>query len=135
MCGKVERAHSKRWSRISDSSTVDVLSQFDGWWVSCGCTANRKIVSAIAENTAQVLDLSFKCRICPQCTEMKEKKKNGKCTILEYLAWYVAYKSKCFFNHEGSPQVHILFLFLLVICSQRHIQNHIKDLRWCTLWK
>ena len=39
--------------------------------------------------------------------EMKEKKKYGKCTSLEYLSWYVAHESKCFFNHEQSPQVNI----------------------------
>ena len=60
-----------------ESLTVDISDQFDGLWDSCVWTANRGIISTIADFTAQVLEMSYKYCICPQCTEMKEKK-NGK---------------------------------------------------------
>ena len=61
-----------------DSSTVDVLVWFGASWNNCGCTTSRKVLSAITENTPHILEVPFKCHICPQFTEMKGKKKNEK---------------------------------------------------------
>ena len=86
-------------------TTVDVPVQFDRSRNSWGWTANRGIVSTIAENASQVLDVSYKYRICPQCKEMKKRRKMGNVNSripLEYN-WYVAHESKSFFNHEGRP--------------------------------
>ena len=56
-------------------ATVDLPVQFDRSWNSWGWTANRGIVSIIAENASQVLDVSYKYRICTQCKEMKKEEK------------------------------------------------------------
>ena len=72
----------------------------------CGWSVNRAIISTIAENTAHVLDVSYVVFV-QNIWKWKKRKKNGKCASLEYLSWYVANKSKCFFNHEESPQVNI----------------------------
>ena len=39
---------------------------------------------------------------------MKERKKNGACSTLGYLDWYMRHESNCFTNHDGSAQVSIL---------------------------
>ena len=52
-------------------------------------TVTNSIVSTIAENTVKILNVSDKARICPQCTQMNEKKKkmglyNSKVSQLVY---------------------------------------------------
>lgn len=56
-------------------TTVDVPVQFDRSWNSWGWTANKGIVSTIAENASKVLDVSYKYCICPQCKEMNKRRK------------------------------------------------------------
>ena len=67
-----------------DENIIDIPTMFDGSWNSRGWTASRVIVSAIAESTSQVLDVAYKRRICSQCVEMEERKKNRACSTLEY---------------------------------------------------
>ena len=81
---------------------------FDGSWNSHGLTASRGIVSAIAESTSQVLDVAYKSRVCSQYVGMEERKKNGACSKLEYLDWYIRHENNCFTNHGGSAQGSIL---------------------------
>ena len=38
---------------------------------------------------------------------MEERKKNGACSTLEYLDWYIKQESDSFTNHDGSTQVSI----------------------------
>ena len=88
-----------------DENITDIPTMFDGSWNSRGWTDSRAIVSAIAESTSQVLDVAYKRRICSQCVEMEERKKNRACSTLEYLYWYIRNESNCFTNHDGSAQV------------------------------
>ena len=87
---------------------IDIPTMFDGSRNSRGWTANRGIVSAIAESTSQVLDVAYKSRVSSQYVVMEERKKNGECSTLEYLDWYIRHESNCFTNHDGSAQVSIL---------------------------
>lgn len=65
---------------------------------------NKGVVSAIAEVSAQVLDVTLKFRKCSQCSVMDEKKQKGNVTTFECLDWYVQHEPKCMRNHFGSPQ-------------------------------
>lgn len=85
--------------------TLDVATSFDGSWSSRGWTANKGIVSAISEETCQVIDVSYKCRTCIECTKMEEKRKSGLCSRIEFLDWYIDHEINCFKNHDSSPQV------------------------------
>ena len=91
-----------------DENIVDFPTLFDGSWNSRWWTATRGIVPAIAESTSQVLDVAYKSRVSSQCVVMEERKKNGECSTLEYLDWYIRHESNCFTNHDGSAQVSIL---------------------------
>ena len=86
-------------------TVVDIPTSFDGSWYSRGWTANKGFVSAIAESTSQVLDVILKIRSCPQCTIMENKRKEGKCTAMQYLNWFIDHEDECLLNHDGSPQV------------------------------
>ena len=81
---------------------VDIPTSFDGIWCSRGWTASRGVVTATGEKTAQVIDVSYKCKTCVQCNLTKERKNNG----LDYLDQVIEHKPKCFKNHYGSPQVY-----------------------------
>ena len=63
----------KKECDIATSDTFDVATSFDGSWSSKGWTANKGIVSAIAEGTCQVLDVVFKCSTYIECTKMEKK--------------------------------------------------------------
>ena len=82
---------------------VDIPTIFDGTWCLWGWTANRAVVTAIAEKTAQVIDASYRCKTCVQCSSIEERKNNGLSTI-DYLDQITEHDSKCFKNHYGSPQ-------------------------------
>ena len=56
---------------------VDISMSFDGTWWSHGWTASRAVVTAIAEKTAQVIDVSYRCKTCVQCNLIEEPKNNG----------------------------------------------------------
>ena len=43
---------------------VDIPTSFDGTWCSRGWTASRGVVTAIVEETAQVIDVSYRCKTC-----------------------------------------------------------------------
>ena len=75
-----------------DENIVDTPTMIDGVWNSRGWTASRGIVSAIAENTSQTLDVAYKTCLCSQCFGMEERKKNGACSTLEYFDWYINMK-------------------------------------------
>ena len=79
-----------------DENIVDFPTLFDGSWNSRGWTATRGI------------DVAYKSRVCSQCVVMEERKKNGECSMLEYLDWYIRHESNCFANHDGCAQVSIL---------------------------
>ena len=42
---------------------VDIPTSFDGTWCSCGWTARRGVFTAIAEKIAQVIDVSYICKL------------------------------------------------------------------------
>ena len=54
--GKVKSL--KKECDIATSNTFDVATSFDGSWSSKGWTANKGIVSAIAEQTCEVLHIN-----------------------------------------------------------------------------
>ena len=100
----VEKAKSvKKECDIATSDTFDVATNFDGSWSSKGWTANQCIVSAIAEQTCEVLDIVFKWRTYIECTKMEEKKSLGQLSRLEYLDWYILHKPECLKSHKASP--------------------------------
>ena len=75
-----------------NENIVDTPTMIDSMWNSRGWTASRGIVSAIAENTSQTLDVAYKTCLCSQCFGMEERKKNGACSTLEYFDWYINMK-------------------------------------------
>lgn len=83
----------------SSSEVVDVPTSFDG----------RGVVSAVAEVSSQILDVSLKCRLCNQRDAMEEKKRNGTVSSIEYLDLFVEHEPKCMKNHFASPQVYNSF--------------------------
>ena len=44
---------------------VDVPTNFDGTWCLRGWTARKEVVAAKAEKTAQVINVSYRCKTCP----------------------------------------------------------------------
>ena len=66
---------------------------------------SRRVVTTIAEKTAQVTDVSYRCKTCVQCNLIEERKNNGLSTI-DYLDQIIEHEPKCFKSHYGSPQVY-----------------------------
>ena len=100
----VEKAKStKKECDIATSNTFDVATSFDGSWSSKGWTASKGILSAIAEQTCEVLDVVFKWRTYIECAKMEERKSLGQLSRLEYLDCYILHKPECLKNHEASP--------------------------------
>lgn len=58
-----------------DETVIDIPTSLNGSWSARGWTASKGIVSAIAESTSQVLDVTLKVRVCPQCSEWEKKRK------------------------------------------------------------
>ena len=54
---------------------VDILMSFDGTWCLYGWTTSRRVVTAIEKKTAQVIDVSYRCKTCVQCNLIEEHKK------------------------------------------------------------
>ena len=52
---------------------VDIPTIFGGTWCLRGWTANRAVVTAIAEKTAQVIDASYRCKTCVQCSSIEDE--------------------------------------------------------------
>ena len=96
---------------------------------------SRGIVPAISESTSQVLDVAYKSRVCSQCVGMEERKKNGACSTLECLEWYIRHESNCFTNHDGSAQVSILCKkFSLLLQNIRVKTFHMAAGKICTFF-
>ena len=95
---------AKEYGTLS-SGIVDIPTSFDGTWSSRGWTASRGVVTAIAEISSQVLDVSLKCRVCNQCNVMEERKQNEPVTVIEYPDWFVVHEPNCLKKHFASPQV------------------------------
>ena len=99
-------------AKLKEKDIFDIATSFDGSWQTPGWSSSKGIVSAIAENTSQVLDISYKCNYCTECQKMKERKRNGDLSELSYLEWFVNHEEKCMCNHEGSAQVIIKIINL-----------------------
>ena len=56
---------------------VDIPKSFDGTWCLCGWSAIREVVTAIGEKTAQVVNVSCRCKTCVQCNLIEECKKKS----------------------------------------------------------
>lgn len=61
-------------------------------------------VASQERNSQQVLDAVYKSRLYSQCVQIEERKKNGRCSMLEYLHRYINHKSHYFTNYDGSAQ-------------------------------
>ena len=112
MCAKRAKELMARENGVNVDTVLDVPTSFDGSWSSRGWTANNGIVSAIADISSQVIDISYKCRSCAQCTLMNERKHNGEVTAVGYLDWFIEHEINCFKNHDGSPQV-LYFIYIV----------------------
>ena len=97
------------------TEVVDIPTNFDGTRSSRGWTAGRGVVTALAEISSQVIDVSYKCRVCNQCNIIEERKKNGVLSTIEHLEQITEHERSCFKNHSGSPQVRFLIQLVMTL--------------------
>lgn len=94
---------------ISDAElkdkNVEIAASVDGSWKTRGWSSTAGIVDICSDLTGKVLDVIYKNTKCVQCSKMKEKKRNGVVTEIDYLQWYVNHDDECLSNHEGSASV------------------------------
>ena len=88
---------------VDSTDFIDVPASFNGSWYSHGWSANRGIISAIAEVSSHIIDAFYKCHSCTY--SLKNAKENGKFFITEYLDAVI--------EHEPSPQISKLFYVFL----------------------
>ena len=105
MCAKRAKELMAQENGVSVDTVLDVPTSFDGSWSSRGWTASNGIVSAIADVSSQVIDISYKWHSCAQCTLMNERIHNGDVSAVVYLDWFVDHEINCLKNHDGSPQL------------------------------
>ena len=67
------------------TEVVDIPTSFDWTWSSRGQTASRGIVTAIAEISCQVIDASYKCRVCNQCNIIEVRKVQMHYNVRKFL--------------------------------------------------
>ena len=97
------------------TEVVDIPTRFDGTWSSGGWTTSRGVVTAIAQISSQVTDVSYKCRVCNQCSIIEEYRRNGLLSTIEHLEQIIEHEPSCFKNHSGSPQVHFLIQLVMTL--------------------
>ena len=85
----------------SDGS-VNVATGFDGSWKVRGYTSPEGLVSAVAEDTSQVLDVCYLVNTCKTCNMIEASKAAGEYDELTYLAKLVKHGETCRRNHDGS---------------------------------
>ena len=99
----------RRFLEVSDTNedrSVDIPTGFDGSWPQRGWTSSEGLVSAIAEQTAQVLDVHHMINFCRECSVIKSELESGKIDNLAFLQRTVTHlkSGNCFYNHDGSPR-------------------------------
>ena len=90
----------------NEDGSVNVSMGFDGSWKCRGWTSNEGFASAVAEDTAQVVDVHHMVNNCRECNKYKSELEEGKIDQLSYLGKVVAHDKSgtCRLNHMGSPQ-------------------------------
>ena len=96
------------------TEVVDVTTSFDGTWSSCGWTASRGVVTAIAETLSHVIDVSYRCRVCNQCNIIEERRKNGLLSTTEHHEQIIEHKPN-FKSNSGSQQVRFLVQLVMTL--------------------
>ena len=94
---------------------ADIPTSFGGTWSSCRWTASRGFVTAITEISSQVIDVSYKCRVCNQYNIIEGWKKNRLLFTIEHLEQIIEHEPSCFKNHSGSPQVRFLIQLVMTL--------------------
>ena len=118
-----------------DENIIDILTIFDGSRNSRRWTGSRGLVLGIVESTSHVLDVADKSHLCSQCDGIEERKKNGACSMLECLYWYIRHENNCFTYHGGSAQVGIIckkFSLLLQNIRAKALRMAVEQL--CTFF-
>ena len=103
----------------------EVATSFDASWSSRGWTARDGIVSGIAEETSQVLDVLHLTNSCPRCTDLQNLLDKGKLSQDEHMEKYLKHEESCCVNHEGSSSVSLNYNVYLPIgkCLSMKIIN------------
>lgn len=83
-----------------EDEVLDCKVSIDGSWLTRGRHSKHGFVSVISDISGKVLDRIYKCSICRQCSQWKNKDHEG----IEYLEWYVKHEPDCTLTHEGSSQ-------------------------------
>ena len=103
-----DRVKSARSDMDLATTNVEIPTSFDASWSSRGWTARDGLVAAIAEETAQVLDVLTLTNSCPQCTEFKNLLDDGKISSDEHTERYLRHEERCSVNHDGSSSVSLI---------------------------
>ena len=83
-----------------DTQIADVPTCSDGSWSTWVLVAWKRVVTAIAENTSQVIDMIIKSSYCHYRETSIEKRNIDE---LEDLSLYTKHEVDCFNNLDGSP--------------------------------
>ena len=89
----------------TDTSMVEIPTSFDASWSKRGWSSRDGLVTAIADDTSQVLDVLHLANSCPQCTELTNLMEQGKLSSTEHMERYLKHEELCCVNHEGSSSV------------------------------
>lgn len=87
---RLRRKLKKETPTITDK-VMDIAVTFDGTWSKRGHTPNYGFGFVISVETGQVLDYSFKSKICWVCSHQKADKESD-----EYKEWYATHLEHCF---------------------------------------